>query len=348
MKKTHISLSLKALRELGPRKLVLFALYKVGLRIGYFKWKTGNEILDTEFPQYLSSVIPHLLDLPDPDTLLELIGSDGLSQLIVESDEIIDGRVRLFGGKPVPLNLTPPGELTHWTDYALGKPAFPTFTTTQSPNSPISDIKFIWEPARFGWAFTLGRAYHLTGDECYPEAFWRYFERFQQANPANHGPNWESAQEVALRLIALVFAVQVFADSVHSTADKKSKISASIANHAARIPPTLIYARSQNNNHLLSEAAGLITASLALPEHPQAKRWSKLGWKWFRRGLQTQIADDGAYMQQSTNYHRLMLQLVLWVNRVSGDMHENMQLVSCNLQPVIPQIAARNALAPGP
>jgi len=338
VKNSRISLALKALRELGPRKLGFFALYKVGLKTGYSKWKTGDEIQNTEFPRHLSSAFCPLLVLPDPDALLEIIGPDGLSQLITETDEIVDGRVRLFGRPPIPLNLTSPGKLTHWTDYALGKSAFPIHPNTQSPDSLISDIKFIWEPARFGWAFTLGRAYILTRDERVPEAFWCYFERFQQANPVNQGPNWESAQEVALRLIAFVFAAQIFMDSVHSTENRKSKIAESIASHAIRIPPTLIYARSQNNNHLLSEAAGLITASLALPEHLQAKRWSKLGWKWFRRGLQTQIAEDGAYMQQSTNYHRLMLQLALWVDQISGGMRENMQPDTCNLLPVAPNL----------
>ena len=325
------------MRELGSRKLVLFALYKVGLRIGYFKWGISSEVENRKTPGYLPS-IHSLLDLPDPDKLLAVLGSEGLSQLIVEADEIVDGRVRLFGGKPVPLNLTPPGELNHWTDYALGKSAFQKHPGTQTSNLPSSDTKFIWEPARFGWSFALGRAYHITGDERYPEAFWRYFKLFQQANPVNRGPNWESAQEVALRLIAFVFAAQIFSGSIHSTAEKKAKIIAAIASHAARIPPTLIYARSQNNNHLLSEAAGLITASLVLPEHPQSKHWSELGWKWFRRGLQTQIDMNGAYIQHSTNYHRLMLQLVLWVNRISSKVQESGQLVSGNLQPVIPKL----------
>ncbi len=257
-----------------------------------------------------SPVVRPLLALPDPETLRGIIGPDGLSQLKAQADEIVASRARLFGGQPVPLVLTTPGVLCHWTDYALGKSAFPNH---QSPNCPITDIKFTWEPARFGWAFTLGRAYHLTGDERYPAAFWRHFETFQQANPANMGPNWESAQEIALRLIAFTFAAQIFADSTHSTAHRTSHLARSIAEHAARIPPTLIYARAQNNNHLLSEAAGLITASLALPDHPDSPRWSKLGWKWFTRGLQTQIAADGSYMQHSTNYHRLMLQLALWV-----------------------------------
>ena len=277
-------------------------------------------------------VLRPLLDLPDSAALREMLGPAGIAQLKTQADEIVEGRVRLFGGLPVPLNLTPPGDLTHWTDYARGKSAF---SAAPPEDYPIPDIKFIWEPARFGWAFTLGRAYHLTGDERYPAAFWHYFEIFQRDNPVNCGPNWESAQEVALRLIAFTFAAQLFADSAHSTANRQSQISQAIADHAERIPPTLVYARAQNNNHLLSEAAGLITAALALPEHPRAKRWAKLGWKWFNRGLETQIAADGAYMQQSTNYHRLMLQLALWVCQVAGFKSQASRLnepATCNLQ----------------
>ena len=77
----------------------------------------------------------------------------------------------------------------------------------------VEDIKFIWEPARFGWAITLGKAYFFTNDKLFPETFWKYFEEFTQFNPLNKGPNWQSGQEVALRLIALVIALNLFKPS---------------------------------------------------------------------------------------------------------------------------------------
>ena len=288
-----------------------------------------------------SSVLGHLFDLPPREKLLQILGDDGLVQLLAEANEIVDGRVRLFGGEPVPLGLSVPGELHHWTNYEQG-------SRGAGERGGEGDVKFVWEPARFGWAFTLARAYHLSGDERFPEVFWRYFEIFTEANPVNMGPNWTSAQEVALRILAFTFAARIFASSSHSTAIRHWQLAISIADHAARIPPTLVYARSQNNNHLLSEAAGLITAALALPDHPAAPRWEKLGWKWFNRGLESQIAEDGAYMQNSTNYHRLMLQLALWVHasrRVSESANQqvgkfltpnrltpNPQLLTPNLQ----------------
>jgi hypothetical protein len=317
VKISRISLAFKALRELGPRQLGLFALYQAGLKTGYFRWQTRNRGQWTVGRG-------QLLQLPDPDSIQAIIGPGGLADLQAEANEIVAGQIRLFAGQPVPLDLTPPGELTHWSTF--------------KPASLPHDIKFTWELARFGWAFTLSRAYHLTGDECYPAAFWRYFEIFQQANPANRGPNWESAQEVALRILAFTFAAQVFAASQHSTEPRTSHLAHSIAAHADRIPPTLIDARAQNNNHLLSEAAGLITAALALPDHPSAQYWSRLGWKWFHWGLERQIAADGSYIQQSTNYHRLMLQLALWVFRVLKAEGRRLKDESAPAEPLPPNL----------
>jgi hypothetical protein len=301
-----LPLALKAAAELGLRQVARFALYQLGLKTGYFRWRTPSPP-PTPPPQTLSPA----LTLPDPDEVMGILGEDGYSKLIEEANEIVNGQVRLFGVAPVPLQLSPLGTDRHWTAFKSG-------TLESGGQGEPVDIKFTWEPARFGWAFTLGRAYHLSGDEVYPEAFWRYFTIFQESNPPYQGPNWASAQEAAFRIIAFVFASQVFSSSAHSTQDRMSTLAQAVSQHAARIPPTLVYARAQNNNHLLSEAAGLVTAAACLPDHPESKRWDDLGWKWFNRGLETQIGEDGAYMQHSTNYQRLVLQLGLWVLGLQG------------------------------
>ncbi len=80
-----------------------------------------------------------------------------------------------------------------------------------------------------------------------------------------------------IRLIGLTYAAQVFASAEITVPKQITALGKVIAVHARRILPTLVYARAQNNNHLLSEAAGLITAGLVLPHHPQANRWLWLG-----------------------------------------------------------------------
>ena len=114
-----------------------------------------------------------------------------------------------------------------------------------------------------------------------------------------------------MRLMTLVFCDRALTKAPSSTRENRQALWSAVAEHASRILPTLVYARAQNNNHLLAEAAGLFTAGIYLPAHAQAGKWRQLGWEWLNRGLQQQITEFGSYVQNSTNYHRLMLQIVL-------------------------------------
>lgn len=281
-----------ALKEIGIRQAGLYALYRLGLFTGHYRRRTPAGYQEKIS---LPLVFQPVFTVPDRDKLIRLLG-DQKASLIQEADQITQGRVRLFGAEPVQLSLSPAQNDRHWTEARL---------------VPGEDIKLIWEPARFGWAFTLGRAYLISGDDKYAEVFWRHWETFTAANPVNCGPNWESGQEVALRLIAYLFALQVFADSSQTSEERKNQMLQAIVDHANRIPPTLIYARAQDNNHLVSEACGLFLAGAALPDHPRAEDWRKKGWHWLDFALRTQFDPDGTYIQHSLNYHRMVLHLAL-------------------------------------
>jgi hypothetical protein len=313
---SKLTSGIQAARELGYVQVGLFGLYQVGLRSGYYRKVLASPPGRTD--QIAGFSFRPVWELPQPAKWMELLDETIQSDLIAEADEIVSGYVRLFGGQPRPLNLTPQAPLTHWTEYELHSPADGAVNERQDLDmEAMRDIKFIWEPARFGWAYRLGQAYLLSKNERYAEVFWQYAETFLQANPPYQGPNWVSAQEAALRIIAFTFALQIFSESLSTSSDRRTLLVQSIAEHARRIPPTLIYARAQNNNHLLSEAVGLYTAGICLPDHPDAPHWRDLGWRWFLHGLETQIQADGCYTQHSSNYHRLALQLGLWFVRLA-------------------------------
>jgi hypothetical protein len=285
---------IKAIQTLGLRQSGWYALYQVGLRTGHYRRSSPS--------RRESATLRLRLLFPPPDRarLEGLLDAPSRAALLEETEELLRGQARLFGGPPVPLVLAPPAPSAHWSEYELGRAAW-----------GAEDVKFIWEPARFGWAYTLGRAYLLNGDQASPAAFWRRFEAFDAANPPNLGPNWTSGQEIALRLTAFLFAASAFGDSPESTPARLERLAQSVAEHAGRIPLTLPYARAQHNNHQVSEGLGLYAAGLALPEHPRAAAWREQGWRELNRALQTQIDADGTYCQHSTNYHRLMLQAAL-------------------------------------
>lgn len=296
---SRLQTALKALRQLGFIQVALYAMYRIGLQTGHFRLLTETHILQTKIDGG-SLALDGLFSLPSRMLLAQTLGEDGRRNLVAEADEIVAGKIRLFGGEPVPLRLAGEWPKAHWTLFERGKIKL------------AGDIKFIWEPARFGWVFTLGRAYHLTQNETYAETFWKKFEEFTRSNPPNLGPHWMNGQEVAIRLMALVWASQVFEAAAASSAERRACLARSVAAHASRIPPTLGYARAQNNNHLLSEATALYTAARALPDHSQAWNWQRLGLKWLDWCFAHQIDETGEYIQRSTNYQRLMLQLILW------------------------------------
>jgi hypothetical protein len=299
---SRLWIGVKALSELGAAQLGMYGLYRLELRAGYYQHVLDSALsrLATLNDSAYYRLQPCLV-LPGRSTLTDLLG-DQITSLYEQADEIVNGKTRIFGGPPVALELILPETLEYWTKYE-----------GEDNQAGRQDIKFTWEPARFGWACTLARAFYLSRDEKYADAFWNYTERFLSSNPPYLGPHWTSSQEVAIRLVSLAFTLQAFTSSKRATSEKLENIARAIAIHAERIPPTMLYARSQNNNHLITEALGLYTASALLPDHPLSAKWHRLGWKWLKNAFLTQIDPDGTYTQHSTNYHRLMLQAALWM-----------------------------------
>jgi hypothetical protein len=278
------------LTELGPAQLADNLLYRLQLRSGYLARQTpaGSVFIPPVETDFSS------LSLFSFDWVKT---SKNINDYIVLADEVVSGMYRPFGGNPASLDLTLPQPLQHWSKYG--------------DSLDGKDIKQFWEPARFTWVLPLCTAYTATNKEKYSAAFWKYLETFLQNNPVTMGPNWSSAQEVALRLIPWVMAGQVFANSPESTPERKLLLSIAIWQHCQRIPPTLRYARSQHNNHLLSEALGLLLGGWLFRDTTVGKRWLELGNKEFQRGVLKMVEADGTFSQHSNNYHRLLLQLAL-------------------------------------
>ncbi|MES2711095.1 MAG: heparinase II/III-family protein, partial [Pseudomonadota bacterium] len=73
--------------------------------------------------------------------------------------------------------------------------------------------------------------------------------------------------------------------------------------HARRIEATRFYALAQDNNHAVSEAAGLLACGLVLGDARRERR----GAAALIRAARRLIAPCGAFAQPSARYHRLLL-----------------------------------------
>ncbi len=296
-----ISRTVRTVAQLGFRQSAHYLFYQVALRSGFYHLATPS-VSRNSFLNTSESQPAWFLQLPDKACLESTSSEKAISAMLSDTQEILGGMYKPFGCEPHPLSFFSPPRTLHWSQLE-----------STSSRDLERDIKWTWEPARFNWAITLAKAYYLSGDEKYATKFWQYYEEFTHANPTNTGLNWISAQEVALRMITLIVCAHILRPSPSSTRQRLENLALSVADHAMRIPPTISYAKAQNNNHLISEAVSIYSAALFLPHHPQAAGWRVKGLRWFNQAILSQVDLDGTYIQQSCNYHRLMLMLAVWM-----------------------------------
>lgn len=263
---------------------------------------------------------------------------------IAEADRILNGEIKYFShdliktGFPpnwqtYPVSSLQSPQRLHWSqisdDHVAARRSW--LLPKQSPHNrgllrreeqePSSqrhiDIKFIWEPNRFAFVYTLVRAYIATHNEKYSEAFWALIEDWANHNPPNTGPNWMDGQEIALRLMAWTFGYFQFSNSPSSTPQRKEQFILYIAAQAERIYKNIGYAISTRSNHAISEAFGLWMVGLLFPELKHAKKYLALGRNLLERSAAEQIFPDGTYSMYSLNYHRFILHIYLCMIRLA-------------------------------
>ena len=245
----------------------------------------------------------------------KITGADGERAVLDEAERILTGTLPFFGQLSFGCGFPPrwfqnpaTGQTVStdqpWTQMRFASPAY-------------GDLKFILEPSRFLFAYSLVRAYALRGDEKFPRAFWNALEDWAHHSPPMAGPLWICGQECSLRILAWSFALQAFIHSPETTPERVGLLVSVIAAHAWRIAQTLGYARSQRSNHLISEAVGLWTVGTLYPELREANVWQNLGAHLLREAVLDQITSEGVSQQHSFNYQRMILHQLLWTLRLA-------------------------------
>lgn len=291
--------TLKTLRALGPRKCFRYGLYFAKVKSGWIRSReTASAGKITRTLGNARFVPLHGFGLNQ----VRALGETRYDPMSAIANEIMALKFRPYhGAVSKPLILPAYESDRHWTAVRVPETV---------------DVKDLWEPARFGFASELARAFVFSGDARYFTVFRALVERFTLENPPFQGVQAQSAQEMALRLIQISFAASVFTGEIPGFPDL---VFERMIERLAREVLTAVlerrdYAIAQNNNHWLSEAAGLMTAAVIFPDLTESERAFRIGWHDFQTALRRQILPDGEYVQYSANYHRLAIQLIVWVN----------------------------------
>ncbi|NOR88931.1 MAG: hypothetical protein GQ524_01635, partial [Anaerolineales bacterium] len=196
-----------ALCELGLVPLARYAVYQLALRSGWLRWRTPAFFWEERpLEMWLRSHIPSdpagyaqycgtrtqpffFQDIALLGVSLQAILGDDIETLVAEADSVLDGRYRLFGQPEISLENPP-----NWGAFALNPSDSETTTvglerhwTEYDLNELPQDVKLIWEISRFGWAYSLARAYALKGDDRYVDGFFALLRSWREANAPNKG-----------------------------------------------------------------------------------------------------------------------------------------------------------------
>ena len=302
-------------RELGPRWTLFRLAYAFRLRTGLIrlempqgKWDDYKKHVGTREPR---GTIPIPKEYP-PDVSWSPHTQVGLAVYLLDGLPLFFSRQLVYAGSH------PNWHKDYFSEY-VASPSFQASENkhwSQISNDAKGDIKFIWELNRFGYVYTLVRAYVVTHNEEYPEAFWTLIEDWAKHNPPNTGPNWMDGQEIALRLMAWTFGYNAFLNSPSSTPQRKENFTLYVAAQTERIYKNIDYAISTRSNHTISEAFGLWMVGLLFPELKDSEKYLSLGRKLLEQEADAQIFPDGSYSMYSLNYHRFILHIYLYAIRL--------------------------------
>ncbi len=86
------------------------------------------------------------------------------------------------------------------------------------------DIKVIWEASRFSHFITLARAFLLTEDIKYYNAFSNQLNSWLTDNPYSFGANFKCGQECSIRMVNALLAYTVFKNASIATSNDEHNI----------------------------------------------------------------------------------------------------------------------------
>lgn len=294
--------------SMGPRYLLFRAWHELSRRSGLLKRRFPVSAASLEFPslsQWRKQPTPFFWDTrPSFSTPLD---PASLAALRSRVERIHANQYLFFSAKwySVPDWHTHPltghtyDATAHWTQV-------PDFSTE------TGDIKYIWEKGRFTFLYDLIR-YDAHSQTDLSELVLSRIEAWIEANPVNRGPHWRCSQEITLRVLNWTFALHYYRDSPALTEARWQRILNSIYRQMQHVEAHIHFSRiAVRNNHALTETLGLYLIGLLYPFFPESDRWKRRGKKWFETEVAYQIYDDGTFLQFSMNYHRVVVQLLVW------------------------------------
>lgn len=177
-----------------------------------------------------------------------------------------------------------------------------------------ADVKFPREFSRCHHFLILGEAYLITKDEKYCEEFIYQVKDWIRENPYKKSINWGCSMDIAIRASNWIYSLRMFLNSEKIETHFLNDIFTSLYLHGRFIYENPEKNRVYNHNHYLSDLAGQILIGVLFkdPKFDEAKLWKEYGIYELFREIRVQILPTGFSYERTTNYHRLVTELIVY------------------------------------
>jgi len=303
----NIKLAFQMVTNMGLRYSSYRVFHELDKRIGTLQKKHPVRPEVKQFitlEQWKTLKLPFLFE--DRDSIADT--KNPTEDLQLKAKKLLSGEVCFFSGEWKNLGLDYDWITNPQTHYQYDNSKhWSQINDFQASNG---DIKYVWEKSRFSHLVTLMRYdFHFETDN---SAFiFSEIQSWIAANPINQGPNWKCSQEISLRLFNWLQALFFYKDSEHLTEILFQEMMHVMYWKLHHVFHHISFSRiAVRNNHAITETLALALSNLLFPFIPETKKWSKQGKTYFEQEIEYQIYDDGAFIQHSMNYHRVLIQLL--------------------------------------
>lgn len=172
------------------------------------------------------------------------------------------------------------------------------------------DVKIPRELSRFHFLLHLALAYNLVNEERYKHKAKELIEDWIDNNPLMYSINWGCSMDVGIRAVNWIWAIPLLRlNDSDKTFEKK--VVGSLYQHGWFIYRNMEgHCFRYNNNHYYSDLVGLLHIASYFKGDRQADEWYRFALSEFYRETRLQILPSGLDFECSTNYHRLVIELL--------------------------------------
>ncbi|MDR3610690.1 MAG: alginate lyase family protein [Ignavibacteriaceae bacterium] len=244
-----------------------------------------------------------------PPELTALINLDESAAILAEAVRIKQGVFNLLGSGDIILK-----NIDWHKDFKTGFRWNPgTFYKkyVQEGIDTGSDVKVPRELSRCHHFLKLALAYRLTGNEEYAGICVAQMLDWIKENPFMYSINWGCTMDVSIRAVNWIWAIGLITGSVSLNEISIERIKSSLYEHGwfiYRNPEKEYY---NNHNHYLADLTGQVQLGLLFNNLDEPKHWLETGKEELFREIRMQILPSGMSYERSTNYNRLVLELLL-------------------------------------